>query len=199
MEGSRTAFVTVGTSDLGLALASSGLIGIHSGGSARITSWLSDWRSWRRGRSRNVDNTNNAVRGGQDAALDVDSLTSISSLVHGLGIMDGESSKTSFGSLETAGRITDRSPVQSPVDIGLRNSHSLASKGEGGSGRNLLVCLWGLDNGRLNASNLITSVSTVVGSITVEGSWNALALVSTLEFGLLAQLSWGLDSAVLFV
>lgn len=100
--------------------------------------------------------------------------------------MNGQCTITSFGSLQTAWGLANWSPIQTPIDVRLRYGDGLTGQRERCSTWHLKVGLWWIDDGWLHASDLVRTIVTIVGSVTVEGRWNTLATVVALELGWLA-------------
>lgn len=115
-----------------------------------------------------VDDADDAVWGGEHAALHVDGLASVGSLVDWLSIMNRQCTVASFRSLKTPWWLTDWSPIQTPIDVWLWNGDSLTGQRERVSTWHLKIGLWWIDDGWLDASDLIGTVVTIVGAVAVE-------------------------------
>lgn len=109
-----------------------------------------------------------------------------------LSIVNCQCSVSSLGGLQTTWWLADWSPVKAPVDVWLWDGDSLAGQRERGSTWHLQVRLWWVDDGWLDASDLIGSIVTIVGSVAVERGWDTLATIVALEFSRFAAGGTGL-------
>lgn len=132
----------------------------------------------------------NGIRNGKQPTLTIQGLTRVRAGILSNSVGDSQRASASLRLRKASRWLTDMSPIQTPVDIRLREARGLTAYLNSSANNNGQVSGWSTQYCRLSATDFITLVTTVVLAVTDEAFKYALVTACTQELVRLTNVLW---------